>query len=404
MKPQAWSILKALPDYLALTFASFLSGIGTTFTGLAVFHELARHRVPSLVYAGAFSLSLIPGFLSSHFASRALQRFSAVRLMIGLELIGAAVVFIAMKGASQGSVALLLTALPLASLSYGFLLPFLNTYARSRFQDHEFLAVAEISNFVLVLDLLLGSVLGTLVIESVGVRNFFLLDIFSYVVSAALIYLIFRKFPEPFRQAQGHLETEQKFRWSDLNPKQKQAFLMYPILVAACSPCTAILPGAASNFGISVTFLGFAFTTALVLMLAKTQGQFLGPVVVRLFKCDNHQAAMPLILVCLALFLACYAAVFAGGSLVAALLLVVAAHLFSNVVFTLSYVSFKKEFPAHQIGIAATRQYQWSVVIMLISSLVVGALTQKWGNTVAIFWGYGVLALIFFVVIGLNKK
>ncbi len=390
-------LLKRHPDYFALMAATFLSGLGNTLTGIAIFHELARLKADSMLYSIAFALTILPGLISSHWGGKLLERFSASKLMIVLEIFGSSVISISWVGASLDSVPLLLTALPLSSVSYGILVPFVSTYTRERFEDHDLLAVAEMTNLALVLDFLLGSFLGVLCIDLLGVENFFLMDILTYWIAAIVIFLLSKQHPEPFRRAESKLEEGLPFLWRTLSSEQQKAFLLYPALVASCAPCTAILPGAASVFGDAVHWGLFAISPPLVLLLFKTQGQFLGPFFVRRLNIDRIRRLRPLCLACLAAFLVCYTVALRAPSLGVAAAFVFLAHLFSNVVFTISFIEFRKAFTSESIGAAAVRQYQLGVFIIVLSSLVGGLLTTAFSNLAAVALGSVGLTSAFFL-------
>jgi DHA3 family macrolide efflux protein-like MFS transporter len=188
-------------------------------------------------------------------------------------------------------------------------------------------------------------------------------------------------------------DTEaQPFRWSRLSQRQKRAFSLYPIVAASCAQCTALLPGAGIAFGLSISLRSLVLSPALLLLMCKTNGQFLGPLVVRKFRLVDRLSDDRVIIVCLGLFLIAYAAAFNTTSLVAAGLAVIIAHLFSNVVFTLAFVAFKRDFPVAIIGSAAVRQYQIGGIIMAASSLICGALATSLTNLVAV--GFGSFGLL----------
>jgi hypothetical protein len=148
-----------------------------------------------------------------------------------------------------------------------------------------------------------------------------------------------------------------------------------------------------------VSFGALSISVPLLLMLAKTKGQFIGPWVVRRLGLDDVSRSQTLMMTCLLVFLACYAAVFSFSVLALSFFLVVIAHVFSNIVFTLSFVQFRKAFSAEQIGPAATRQYQISLVIMILTSTTVGYLTRYFGNLSAVVFGLMGLLAAFFVTL-----
>ena len=67
-----WSLLKLFrkhPYYSMLMAVTFLSGVGTTLTALAIYHELVRLGASGFLFTLAFALTILPGLVSSQLAA-----------------------------------------------------------------------------------------------------------------------------------------------------------------------------------------------------------------------------------------------------------------------------------------------------------------------------------------------
>ncbi len=138
-------------------------------------------------------------------------------------------------------------------------------------------------------------------------------------------------------------------RWQTLTLRQKRSLLILPALAAVGSPAMALLPALAQQINPEN-----AAGLALPLLFARSLGQLCGPLLLRKESLTRFAARSPLLLSCLALFLAAYGLLpFLSAWVVLALGMIFIAHLASNIVFAAGTFGVLSNFQAIQISAAS---------------------------------------------------
>ena len=368
-------ILKTHVTYRNLSLALLLSNVGTAFTSIAVYAELTRHGASAFSYSVAFVLGILPGLFTSHFSGWLAPRLKLGWFFIILQLLGAVSLIFPVFGLQNNNWSFLLLAEFSGSCLSGFLAPIYQIYVRRTFNDSELPAVSSYDSYVFTAQFVLGQVVGTLLYGVVGTIPYLFFDCLSYLVTAAWIVSILRK------DAVGLVELESKtalprLNWGLLTPTQQRVLLMIPLLSIVCAPSMSLLPSHGQNFEFQIHWIGLNLTPVLLLLLFRSLGQMLGPLVIKPKDFERWLERHWLLVGCLSFYLSLYSVTFSTHSLMLSLVCVLIAHIASNIVFILSSYGLQRYFSAVEIGKVAAVSFQLSILATSVSSLVAGYLLQ----------------------------
>lgn len=207
--------------------------------------------------------------------------------------------------------------------------------------------------------MLFGVGLGVLLYGALPAAVLLLLDATSYVAAAVLIIQASRQLRMLPMTAPSR---DGAFSPKTLSPTQRKALIILPALTLVSVPAMALLPVLHHTADPKAT---------LWLLFARSVGQLLGPLVVpdRLTR-HGARTERP-ILLCLAGFIGCYAAL-PGADLLQACALVLLAHLLSNMVFALGYCALLQRFDAAQVAAASGYSYRGHVLIAALTAPAAG--------------------------------
>lgn len=380
--------------YFLLSLATLLSAIGTAFTTVAVYGELAKQGAPIYYYSFAFVIGFIPSLFTAQLSGKISHKINIGKILFFTEVIGAAALIFPMIGYKFQILPLLLFAELIGSCITGFLAPCLQTYTRRIFKDHELQTISNYNVYVFTAQFILGQALGTVLYLYFGTLIYFIIDFFTYLLSAFIILSVIKKFPEDLK---GSAKINAvRFSWRKLTKQQKKAFLINPLLVISCAPVMSVLPAIGRQFGTEWKFGIFILSPALIFLMAKTIGQFLGPLLVKNFNYNNLVKNLFFIPLLLLLYHISYIAVINSTNFVVSFCLVIVAHTFSNVIFILGYYYFTKQFAEEQIGQATARHFQLSMSLMCLSGIYAGFIGDLFSIKIL-----ALLSLFFFIMISM---
>jgi MFS family permease len=368
------------PDFALLTLGSLLSAVGISFTAIATYTQLEQLKVTPFIFSLAFILETAPGAIAARIADRHFRTLPLGRALVAAEFFGACLMILPILGILTGSLALLLMAGVIGSATVGFMIPFHKTHMRRILNDEEVSAATFLSNYVFAATFVLGTVGGTLLLSQVGPLKFYLIDTLTYLISCAFTLAAIRLRRENFLPL-GENSREQKWTglWNKMSPVQKKGFLLSTLLVVNCAPSTAILPSIALQHSAEWATWGIVLSPAMTLLILKTVGQLLGPMVMERFdiqKVIELKFAVPL---CLLAYQIIYLFIFVSGNIAAIFPMVVVAHIFSNIVFMLGYYSMMKYFSESEIGTYSSFHHQLSIVVLVFSCVWSGWIATKFG-------------------------
>lgn len=382
-------ILKRKPNYLTVVAALFISGIGTAFTSVAVYSELAFRQSHPTLYTLAFILGLAPAVISSQVAGMYLTRFSATRWFGLMQMIAAIMLLPAIFGSK--SIALLLSAEAISSFVGGLIMPAYRYMERQSFKDDELPTAAVLDVFIFSLNFIFGQGLGALLYPLMGTQLFLIIDLMSYVLAAVIIFL-----SNDISYSSAETKESSTFNYSQLTSLQRRALWLYPFLSFICGSLMSILPFKATQYDPSIKII--FLSPVLLLISSRTLGQMVGPFVIRGEKFMTLLKDTRFIPFCLTLFIVLYGITFNIHSLVLSAVLIVLAHIFSNIVYTVANFAITRCFDSSNITMAAARNYQFGILSLILGSTGTALLTAQFGMNGALglsISGLGVYLYLF---------
>lgn len=380
-----FKLLKSKPLFTRVLLALFVSGLGTAFTSVAVYQQLAAANWGPLGFALAFAAGILPGMLTSTISGRHYARWPVGKFLIYGQFIGLVALVFPLIGSWSHQVVWLIVAEVIASAVGGLLFPLFKGLERSSFSEDEFQLLASLDTFMLTANFIFGQGLAALLISFLSIQQFLLLDAASYMIAIGLLIPVVRALGTPLRQEAPEAPAR-TVKWIDLSPPQKSAILLFIWLPLVTAPLIVVLPARGAEFGLSANFIGLAITPALLLICGRTIGQILGPLLAMTIDMSRLSQRTWSLSLSLLVFITAYAVAFVTPSLLAAVALCMLAHIASNVVYAVCNFQLMKAFEAEQIGWAAGLIYRVSTFAMGVIGIGAGALAGHfgWSSVVAV--------------------
>ncbi len=368
MFPLFLRTLRAHPWFAWLAIGMALSSIGSGLTYVVVYGELLRLHAPASSLALAFALTTLPALAGSALGERGCRRVSPATLLMLAEGIGLAGLLWTAWGLYLGSISVLQWAEAGTALAGGLTAPAFNLLIRRGLPPDRLPAATLLQNLVFAGNVLLGIGLGTLLYGRLSSSLLLAIDAGSYV----LAILCFAHLGGPRQQTDQ--QVRDRLPWQTLSRPQQRAMLLLPALALVGAPTMALLPGLIPPDHAAADTTDFVLT----LLFARSLGQLFGPLVLPV-RWQERGADHPwLTLVCMAGFLACYGLLPWAGQ--AAPMLVLVAHLLSNVVFSIGALALLRQFDEGEIAAATATAYRWQQLVAGAAALAVGWPANHWGS------------------------
>lgn len=399
MKKNIFALIKSHPSYFLLSLGSLISGIGTSLTLIAIYSELSSKNAPNSYYSAAFILGVVPGLFTSGLAGKLSTRMKLSSVLIGAELLGALSLIFPLLGLQSGHLWMLLVTEFIGSSISGLLAPFADTFVRNNFENDDLPLVSTYSVYTFSANFIIGQALGTILYHFFGTRTYLLLDLISFLVAAGLIALAHHFWPHTLSWNQDGEEKIDRFNWHKLTTIQKRAFIITPALAAICAPAMSILPAMGPRFGTSANFGPIVIAPTLIFLLLKTLGQMCGPLLTPKNRFEHMMNSNLLLLSCLFLYLIFYFIVFSTTNLIIAGICIVLAHTFSNIVFILGSYSLTRYFSSAEIGVVSARHYQTVLIVMTLSGLWAGFVSDHTSAQMIIFINLASLLILSWFIV-----
>lgn len=405
---QVIHLFKSNSIYSRVCIAGFLSSVGSGLTQISVYGELSRLDAKPVIFTAAFALSMIPGVFSSRLGAYLSGRLNWSGLLIVCELLGAVTVLVPILGSAKSSVFLLLISQMFPAIISGFAFPIIQKFTRMSCKSEEMAAVSVLESYFFSAQVIVGAGVGTLLYGQVGSKAYFLLDILSYVASAAIIFKVSKQFRgvNPVNADSDRIASERTssilkiYRQLEFSPTRKRAFFLLPLLSTLGTPAMALLPVIGLKYGQNIKIFGLILTPALLFMFAKTLGQLLGPSLLSPRSIERNFSNTSLLIFCSFSFIGLYILASYSMNLPLALLMVISAHTLSNVIYTIGTYSAKIYFNAEEIAAVSSCQYQLQLAAITILSLIAGTITDYIPLSFAIGLGLP-LVILFWIFIRL---
>lgn len=354
--------------FFLLSLAFFLSSIGTSFTSVVIYYTLDINDSAYSVFTWVFAAGTIPGLITSIWAGKNANKKSVFRIVLICQISTCIVLIISIIEFKLNNFWFLIAAEVAASASGGILLPFSKTVEKKIFgsKNLEFLAIWD--TVIFTLTFIFGQGLASLLLVFINPLTLLYLDLISYVVCLFIIIAI-RKPLTNLNKKRRESVSPRKIDKTKYTKEQKDVLYNFAWLSLVCAPPMALLPSFGRNFD-SINM--FEINSTLLLICSRTLGQIMGPFITGLLRIKSLHDSTLLPPLMLLIYLLCYSYVFFGKNIIIACALVISAHTFSNIAFTITQFRFLSVFDEEDIGMGAALNYRVTTFIISASAIISG--------------------------------
>ncbi|WP_158997409.1 MFS transporter [Pigmentibacter ruber] len=400
-------------NFVYFAIANLIMQIGIGLTQVAVYGHLAKVGASPLYFTMAFSFSVIPGIFSSQLSCYLAKKVNIIFLCILFQLFGAFSLFLPLLGISNNYVLLIVFAEFISAFIMGFCYPISQIYVKRVFTDKNYLPLAaKLDVYLFSINIILGTFIGTLLYNYFSTKNYLILNILMYLISALLFLnsyyknkLISIKNSDNYKNNEEiknkSFIKQQLLFFRNFSEEQKYSFLILIFLPIVTTPAISLLPTIGNKYGTKIFIFGIILTPALGFILAKTIGQIMGPMLISGNQFEKLFKSKFIFLSCNFIFLFIYLVIYFIENIYLSIFLIILAHLFSNIVFSLGMFAVQRTFELKQILDVTTKQYQISTIAIAFIALLSGYLIHYIPYYVVIFSPY---FIIFFILIFSEKN
>ena len=354
--------------------------IGMGLTQVAVYGSLSNHNAKPFWYGLAFFISLFPGFISSYFVTFLIKRYQLHKINILINIFSSIFLLFPLYASINGNTYTLLIALSVSSFATGFLYTIIQTYIKKACGIEDIPLYAKIDSLLFTANIVIGIGIGSILYTFIGTSNYFILNIFLYLISSLLIYICYKikpKLMEP-EILQNISERILKMDFIHLKLAQKFAILYGPILSFITTPIMSLLPIIGEQHGKEFhLFQIFFVNTAIFIMFSKSIGQMIGPFIVQKSWFKTLSTNINVFLIIMVFFPIFYIMAYYSNNLYFSMIFIIFAHIFSNIISTVSFYIFQKNFNQKEISYFASFQYRIVIITMCICSFTSGIIIEK---------------------------
>ncbi len=378
--------------YVLIFLSMIIIGIASGFIQVILYNLLSSNNYSPFFFTLAFLAGLIPGILSSHLGTNlVLHAYQHIYLTFVNIFFALAVGLILLFHLSD-NVFLLLVLECITSAVLGIFFPILQTVIKNTFKDERLALAAKIDVYAFSFQIIFGIGAGAVLINKVSAEEMLVIDLFLFLISGLVVF--FAQDDKPLNGEHTKAISKEASLFRDYTSKQKRAFLMMPLLMLVGSPLSALLPSLNDKFG-PIMILNFELKPVHYLLISRSLGQLIGPLLVPKGLFSRIAKSNGVMLSFLVLFTLFYALLdFAGNPLVL-LVVVIVAHAFSNMFYSLSFYLLQVEFAADQIPSVSGKQYRFNLTASLISTLFFGMVSNYSGAQVVLWQIFGLTAVLY---------
>ena len=350
--------------FVLLGAALLLSSVGNGLTYVIVFGKLLALEAKPSVLTFAYILALAPGFPGSYLAEKLLTKIEPIPVMILCEIIGLAGLILPAWSLFNDNLILLLSSQAVAAFASGMMVPVLSQTLKSGLKPAELPAASGLETFIFAANVILGIGIGTLLYGHMAASVILTLDAISFILGIILLFAANRAYRPVCTPESGVVLSH--LNWRELTQIQRRSLLFLPAIAFVCAPAMALLPALAPNFS------GQTSDSGLMLLLARSVGQLIGPLLLSEKQLQRHTGKLNVLILSLVLFICCYVLVSITDKPWLAMLLIVLAHIFTNIVYALATLNIMQTFPASITGRAMAKAWRTQLIVTLIVPVIAG--------------------------------
>lgn len=359
-----WRCARQYRWFALLGGALLLSSIGNGLTYVIVFGKLLTLEAKPSALTLAYILALAPGIPGSYLAEKLLQKIPLIPILMLSELVGLVGLVFPFMALHSDCQILLLLSQAVASFASGMTVPVLSQILKNGLCPAELPAASGLETLIFAANVILGIGIGTLLYGHISLHLILVLDALSFVFAIMLLYAVGQAFRS--ENQNGSRGTAIGVKWVNLTLLQRRSLLLLPALALVGAPAMALLPTLAPYFGSEVADSG------LMLLLARSLGQLIGPLLLTQKQLQRYSGKLDVFVLFLMLFIACYVLVSMTNRQWLAMLLIVMAHIFTNIVYVLATLNIMRSFPAALTGAAMAKSWRLQLLVTLILPAIAG--------------------------------
>lgn len=367
------------PIYSRIIIAMLISGIGSTLTQVCVFSALAELKAPPFYFALAFALSTLPALFSTHISTQLARIWTSRSILGAAQIVGAVSVAIPVFGLYIKSSLVLLFAEFFSAFVVSISFPHIQLLIKDSFKDTQVPVAAKADTWIFTINVVIGTILGSLLLSFLGYLAYLIFDFISFGLAAYLIYSTHWQPRICIEQTIGP-----NFSLKSLTPMQSRAFWVMPLLTLVGTTPVALLPSLGENLGPNIEVFGISLASSMFLLIAKSAGQFIGPMMLPEANFEKYSQNNSLLFGLLLAFFGLYLVITSISNALWMFGLVVLAHIFSNIVYLLGFYLLQHHFNASEILDASATQYRLQMIIITVQAILAGILASQIGTTVTI--------------------
>lgn len=361
-----WRCLRQYRWFACLSCALLLSSIGNGLTYVIVFGKLLTLEAKPSALTLAYILALAPGIPGSYLAEKLLRKMPLIPVLMLSELAGLVGLVFPLLGMYNDSQILLLLSQAVASFASGMMVPALSQLLKNGLQSADLPAASGLETLIFSANVILGIGIGTLLYGRVPLLLILALDAMSFVLAISLLYFAHCSFRSEHQQQSGS-EVDGGVKWGKLTSLQRRSLLLLPALALVGAPAMALLPALVPHFSTEQLT-----NTGLMLLLARSVGQLIGPALLTENQLQRHCGKLTIFILFLALFILCYVLVSLTNRQWLAMLLIVVAHILTNIVYVLATLNIMRSFPTAVTGAAMAKSWRLQLMVTLILPVIAG--------------------------------
>lgn len=380
----ALKLLRGSPGLRVFLTASLITSLGSALTRVVVYGKLAAFGAPPLLFGWAYALSIIPGLFAAGLGMKALTRFGVRTTLMGSEILGMAGVTVPWMGVMNHSAPLLVVSMLLPGIASGLAVGSYAAAIKRLVPTSGYGVFAALDSLSFTGSSVIGTGLAALAYGLVPIQWYFLGDAVSYAVALAGFWYLgtvpSSRIAGPSAAAEPVANRMVLGTMPRLRGTRLRAFMLLPLMAATNGAAMALLPALGTHFRAIGREVTITLDPTVLLVFARTVGQAAGSLAFRPARIQALFMSSRALVMLVAMYIGLYALAFglqpSTRIFFVVLLIVVLAHVASNVVYVAANTATFDHFTERETPIVSTRASQLTTAILAIVSIAAGGLAK----------------------------
>ncbi len=397
------TLLKTNRPFRNLWYGQVISELGDWLNTIAIYTLILKLSGSGMAVATAMMAKLLPIFFVSPIAGVVIDRTSRKRVMIASDILRFIIVLCFLLVDDEADLWLVYTLVVLEISMAGFFEPARSAIIPSLIQRKDLVTANALSGSTWSVMLAFGAAAGGLVVGLLGIRTAFILDAFTFLLSAWFISRI----PKELEKSDAEKEKQNQGGYKNFIEGMRYLFTEPIILGLSLLKTGLAIAGGIMTLIPLYAHQLFASPSAIslgigVMYSARGVGAAIGPVLVRKVFGDSSRVLQVAIGAGFFLGAASYAFMVQSNSLLGASLSVGLATLFGSIIWVYSSALIHMEAEEGFLGRIFSTEMGILTLVMGLSNWAVGFAVDRLGLTleVVVFWMAGLFVIPGIVWVG----